>query len=129
MSQWRSEALTRLPELQRIIADRSVDGPMRLWIELYGEFERLCRQTPPPLDLLQRIWGYGQWCLDHPSDSVVTAVVCAYFEHMLMSPAVKALLPQITSHEKFLAIKPTLLYHNDEQDVERFINAAWRRRS
>lgn len=59
MSQWRREASQRLPELQGIVVRSYIHSPTELWIELTGEFDRLCRLEPPPVDLLARIWDYA----------------------------------------------------------------------
>lgn len=117
MSAWRKEASQRLPELQRIIASREVDSPMMLWMELKCEFQRLCKQEPLPLDLLRRLWGYAEWCLER-GDDVRTGVALGFCEHLIDTKESRNILPKIMSRQDYLDLKGLLLYHNTEKDYE-----------
>jgi hypothetical protein len=116
MSLWRKEASQRLPELQRIIASRDVDNPMRLWIELKSTFQDLCEQDPLPLDLIKRVWGYAKWCMTHDNGDVATAAALAFGEHLLDRKATRRILPEIMTRADYEGLKGLLLYHNSEED-------------
>jgi hypothetical protein len=117
MSAWRKEASKRLPELQRIIASRVVNNPMRLWIELQSEFNRLCQQEPIPLDLLRRFWAYALWCMEREGD-VGTGAALGFCEHLMDTKESRSILPEIMSRQEYQSLKSLLLYHNAEADYE-----------
>ena len=126
MSKWRREASERLPELQPLVASKFVDNPMMLWIELNQEFERRCELEPPPLDLLRRVWGYCEWCLEHGSDDVRTAAALGFCEHLIDTPKRTEILPKIMRRSDFLDLRSLLEYHNTSAEVDACLNAAWR---
>ena len=126
MSRWRREASERLPELQSIIASKLVESPMMLWIELNQEFEKLCENRPPPLDLLKRIWSYCDWCLAHGSDDVQTAAALAFCEHLIDTPKRTELLPEIMGRSEFLDHRILLEYHNTPEEVDACLKSLWR---
>jgi hypothetical protein len=117
MITWRKEASKRLPELQRVIAAPEVDNPMRLWIELKMEFERLCKREPAPLDLLRRLWGYAKWCMER-GDEVGTGAALGFCEHLIDTKKSRSILPQIMSRQDYQSIQGLLLYHHKEEDYE-----------
>ena len=127
MSVWRREASERLPELQRIISSKLVDGPMMLWIELNIEFEKLCRQDPPPIDLLRRIWQYCDWCLQHGSGEVRTAAALGFCEHLIQTPERASLLPQLMRCDEYVELKPLMEYHHSSTEVEEWLRKLWPR--
>lgn len=116
MSLWRKEASARIPELQPIIASRDVDNPMMLWIELQLKFEDLCRQEPPPLDLIRRIWEYAKWCMENGNEDVATAASLGFCEHLLDIKATRRILPRIMGRRDYKQLKALLLYYNSEAD-------------
>jgi len=123
MSAWRREASRRLPELQPIIAARHVDGPMMLWIDLQSEFARACERDPPPLDLLRRIWQYAAWCLRHEDGDVRTGAALGFCEHLIDTPAGRALLPELITRTEYQGCKELLLYHNTVEQYEAGLRA------
>ena len=125
MSTWRREASERLPELQHIIASRDVESPMMLWIELNAEFERMCSQTPAPIELIRRLWGYCKWCLKHPDETVQTAAALAFCEHLLDSPARIAVLPKMIGREEFLGMRSLLEYHHTADKIDECLKTLW----
>ncbi|MCW1913238.1 hypothetical protein OJ996_06630 [Luteolibacter sp. GHJ8] len=127
MSLWRREASERLPELQRIIASRFVDGPMMLWIELNTEFEKLCGSQPPPIDLLRRIWRYCDWCLQHGGEDVRTAAALGFGEHLIDSPQRAALLPQIMSCADYVSLRNLVEYHHAPTEMDDWLRKLWPR--
>src|SRR5688572_417332 len=82
MSQWRREASQQLPELQSIVASSAINTPAELWMELWMHFDRLCREEPPPLDLLARIWKYMRWCADQKDEEVQRGAISVFLEKM-----------------------------------------------
>ena len=123
MSAWRKEASKRLPEFQKIIASREVDNPMMLWIELHTRFAQLCRQDPPPVELLRRLWGYAKWCMDQGHEDVQTAAALAFCEHLLDTDASGRLLPQVMSRQDYEGLRSLLLYHDSQEAYERGLHS------
>lgn len=99
---------------------------MMLWIEINLEFEKLCNQADPPIDLLKRVWGYCDWCLLHGSDDVRTAAALAFCEHLIDTAGKKAVLPKIMKRSDFLAIRNFLEYHNSPGEVDTCLRKIWR---
>lgn len=126
MSLWRRKASELLPEFQGVIASRNVDSPMMLWIELDGEFGRLCEEAQPPIALLARFWQYADWCLNHGADDVATAAAVGFTEHLMDSAERTAILPKIMPRSDFLAIRGLLEYHNPAEDVAELLRTGWR---
>jgi hypothetical protein len=106
-----------------VIASRDIDGPMMLWLELQTQFQRSCAQAPPPLDLLRRMWRYALWCMQHPDGDVRTAAALAFCEHLLDTPACRALLPQLMTRREFENCRDLLLYHNTEEQFREVLRA------
>lgn len=125
MSLWRKEATARMPELQRLISSKLVDGPMMLWIELNLEFERLSGLPEVPIGLLKRIWSYCDWCLSHESDDVQTAAALGFAEHLLDTPARIKILPQVMKKSDFMGVRELLEYHNSREDIDRHFKTLW----
>ncbi len=100
MSQWRHEASKRLPELQKTIASASVHTPRDLWTELWRKFDDIVREKPPRIDLLERIWHYGRWCLNHKDDSVQSAAIY-FFMSIEDTRLYREVLPQFMSPEEY----------------------------
>jgi hypothetical protein len=115
MSLWRKEASARLPELQSIIASRDVDNPMMLWIELLFKFQALCKQDPPDLELIKRVWEYAKWSMHQGSDDVATAAALGFCEHLLDRKATCRFLPEIMGRQDYESLKALLLNHNSEE--------------
>jgi len=118
MSAWREEASNRLPEIQSIIASRDVESPMMLWIELQIKFQSLCKQNPPPIDLIQRMWDYALWCMTKGNEDVRTAAALGLCEHLIDTKASRQMLPKIMERKLFEGFKDLLLYHNSEEEYE-----------
>ncbi len=125
MSQWRKEAGSRLPELQKIIAAPVVDNPMMLWIELNMEFSKRCEDDPVDLDLLRRIWGYGLWCLHHPSHDVSTAAALGFFEHAIDTPARTGLLSLISTRPVLEGFRQLMERHHPSGAVSDALDRAF----
>ena len=101
MSQWRHEASQRLPELQKTIASPLVHTPSELWMEIWSEFDRLCRETPVPTELLSRIWDYAKSCLDHRDDNVQFAVISHFFQKIRDTHLYREVLPTFMRLEEY----------------------------
>jgi len=101
MSLWRQEASNRLPELQASIASALVDSPSDLWMQLRCDFDRLCHEEPPPIELLSRIWQYARWCAEHESEDVQFAAISHFFEHIEDTRLYRTVLPQFMSRDEY----------------------------
>lgn len=108
-----------------MINDPSVDNPMYMWIELRMEFGRLCREAELNMDLIKRIWSYCKFCLSHLSGDVVTAAVYGFCEHLIDSEEAAEVLPQLMTRTDFLEFKEILLYHNDGDKFNHYMNRLW----
>ena len=101
MSVWRKEASKRLPELQKSIASKSVETPVDLWMQLHSDFGHLCRQGPPPIELLSRIWQYARWSREQESEDVQFAVISFFFERIEDTRLYRTVLPQFMSRDEY----------------------------
>jgi hypothetical protein len=101
MSLWRKEASDQLPELQRSITSTLVESPSDLWIQLHTDFDRLCREEPPPIELLSRIWQYARWCAEHENEDVQFAAINHFFEHIEDTRLYRTVLPQFMSRDEY----------------------------
>jgi hypothetical protein len=104
MSLWRKEASNRLPELQQSIASASIKTPSDLWMELRLRFDQLCRQEPPPIELLSRIWQYARWSDEHPAEDVQFAVEAHFFERIEDTRLYRTVLPKFMSPKEYETI-------------------------
>ena len=88
MSAWRRKAIELLPERKAVI--ERVDSPMALWIEL--NIAARCAFEARPIDegLLRAVFAYARYCWASPDGDVLTAVVVAFFENVVTSPAARA---------------------------------------
>jgi hypothetical protein len=118
MSAWRNEATKKLPELQHIIDAHGDGSPTKLRKKLHLEFKRLCRQDPPPLDLLRRFWHYAQWCMRR-RDNAAPAATMEFCERLLDTPACRKVLPQIMCRRDYEQAKGVLLCRNTEQAYQK----------
>jgi len=100
-SLWREEASTRLPELQAIVASLDVKTPSDLWMKLCFEFDRLCHEQPPPIELLSRIWQYARWSADHESEDVQFAAITFFFEGITDTRLYRTILPRFMSRNEY----------------------------
>jgi len=91
MSRWRHEALKRLPQLQKVIAQ--ADSVMALWIELVCIFEKAYRCDPPDEKTIAAIYSYADWCIQAPRrpdaghDPLTAVIVCFYEDIPTIRPA------------------------------------------
>lgn len=91
MSRWRREALKRLPQLQKVIAE--ADSVMALWIELRCEFEKAYRRDPPDEETVAGIYAYADWCIQAPRrpdaghDPCSAVIVCLQEDIPAIRPA------------------------------------------
>src|SRR3569623_1401675 len=97
MSEWRRKASEMLPEMQGIIS--GAWSPMSLWIELHLEFERAFRASNS--EVIQRILKYARWCWKARSPDTVTAVMCAFFEHLPENEKMRSEIPKWFSASEF----------------------------
>jgi hypothetical protein len=117
MSTWRKEATKKLPELQHIIDAHGDGSPTKLWKKLHLEFKRLCKQDPPPVDLLRRLWQYAQSCMRR-RDNAAPAATMEFCERLIDTRACRKLLPQIMCRQDYEQVKGVLLCRNTEQDYQ-----------
>lgn len=108
MSEWRRKAIELLPELEKTVA--AAGSPMALWIDLHLAFARGHEQKNTAL--LQQILKYARWCWAAESDDTVTAVHCAFFEHLPEYPGMRRDIPRWFTASEFERLREVFLYHS-----------------
>ena len=83
MAKWRAEAIKRLPELRRVIAE--APEVMALWIDIQRAFEDAYKADPPNDSLIARIYSFADWCMDARRNAdagrdPLSAVLVAFYE-------------------------------------------------
>jgi hypothetical protein len=111
-AEWRSEALSRFPEL-RERAD-GLDTPYMVWIELQTLFER-AYQEPRNEDLIERIYDYSAWCVDQPggktaTDDLGTCVCVCFYEHIPTCEEAVKDMPRWWSREDVVGMERIFSY-------------------
>ncbi len=107
------------------VASRDINNPMMLWIELNMKLKDLCRESLLPLDIMKRIWGYFEWCLQHRDDDVMTAAAVGFCEHLIDTPERAQLLPSLMTKDDYLGFRELLLHHNSEEDYKSWLLKLW----
>ena len=70
-------------------------------MQVRSDFDRLCHQDSPPIDLLSRIWQYARWSAEHGSEDVQFAVSSFFFEHIEDTRLYRTVLPQFMSRDEY----------------------------
>jgi len=89
---------------------------MMLWLEIRMEFQNLCAQDPPPLDLIKRVWEYAKWCMAEGHGDVANAAALVFCEHLLDRNTTRDMLPKVMTRQEYEGLKGLLLYHKTEDD-------------
>jgi len=119
MSQWRRKAIEMAP-LCKAEAE-AAEIPMALWVELHFQFENAYDAEPPDENLINQIYAYARWCLhESRNGDIFTAVVYAFYEHVLTHDKVRKDLPNHMSRKDFLGLDGYLAYHLTEQEFEKY---------
>jgi hypothetical protein len=121
MSLWRREAIRRLPELQRQIAD--AEGPFLVW-PILRHFLLLpaCHTHPPDRRTAARIYDYAAWrCWRHPSLTIRPVVADEFYERLPDDPRTREDMPRWLSQEQFdsLAFVWSYLTPQNFEDLQR----------
>ena len=58
----------------------AAENPMALWIELLGQCQDAYKKQDEAM--IGRFYDYARWCWQSRIDDVVTAVACAFYEHL-----------------------------------------------
>jgi hypothetical protein len=118
MAKWRAQALSRLPELHRVIAES--DSVMALWIELTFAFEQAYKPDPPDESLIARIYSFADWCIQAPRNSDAghdpsTAVTVAFYEHIPTIPESRQDMPRWFRYAEVAQAREVFSYLIGEQ--------------
>jgi len=116
MSAWRREALQRLPECRRVI--EAADNPMALWIDLLGECQDAYKKQDE--DLIPRFYDYARWCWQSRIDDVVSAVACAFYEHLPTTPVLRRDMPRRFGRAAFKELRDVFCYHLSPDEAAAF---------
>src|SRR5688500_6248161 len=102
MSTWRRKALALFPELRNGASMNDPDYSIyMLYFDLLPMSEKALRTGND--ELLQRIYGYAEWCVHHPSKDLWNPAAVAFWEHVfddwsLSSDVVVWLSPFVFTH-------------------------------
>jgi hypothetical protein len=107
MSAWRRVANECTPWAAKIAEE--APSPMALWIELLLIFERAFDSGEA--SRVENIMRYARWCWDSPSSDTVTAVACAFFEHLPEHPGIRKAIPSLFSRAEFERLRDVFRYH------------------
>ena len=124
MAKWRAQALSRLPELHRDIAES--DSIMALWIELTYAFERAYKSDLPDESLIARIYSFADWCTQAPRNSDAgrdpsTAAVVAFYEHIPTIPEARQDMPRWFRYTEVAQSRDVFSYLIGEQSYQELL--------
>lgn len=117
---WRSKAAEMLPELVEEIAEAI--NPMELWIEMGFAFDASYKE-PRNEDLIRRIYGFADWCLEQPQtdsaeDDLPTNVIIGFYEDIPRNKAAREDMPRWFTLEDIVRNKAVFSYHISEAEYE-----------
>ena|SRR5437870_6656644 len=117
---WREAAQRMLPEFQSEIA--GAETPMGLWTEIIFHFDD-AYEEPRNEDLIERIYGYADWCLEHDvgesaADHLPTCVAVCFWEHIPICKAAREDMPRWFSYEDFRANEHFFKYRLETEEWE-----------
>ena len=107
MTAWRRVAIEQVPELRKVVDEAW--SPMAPWIELRLRFEAAFDQGDATL--MERIMKYARWSWESPNPDAVTAVACAFFEHMPQHVGIRKQIPALFSRDEFERLKEVFSHH------------------
>jgi hypothetical protein len=70
----------------------AAENPMALWIELFGKCQDAYEKQSD--DLIRRLYDYARWYWLSRIDDVVSAVACAFYEHLPKTPVLRRDMPR-----------------------------------
>lgn len=131
MAKWRAEAIKRLPELRRVVAE--ADTVMALWIELRFAFERAYDAEPPDESLIARIYSFADWCIDAPRNpdagrDPLTSVAVAFYEDIPTIEPARDDMPRWFSYEEVARNRPVFSYHIGAKEFDALVEHMARNR-
>jgi len=89
---------------------------MALWIELLLIFERAFDSGDS--SRVANVMRYARWCWDSPSSDTVTAVACAFFEHLPVHGGIRKAIPSLFSRSEFERLRDVFRYHAGDTVVD-----------
>lgn len=111
--------MEKFPEYKREIEE--VDTPMSMWIELHQTLENLYRgEWPHDEEHISRIYAYAEACLSCENDEMVTAVMLAFYENILLHPKVRRDLPNWMNERMFDGLEEVFRYHVEPDNFEKY---------
>lgn len=116
MSMWRRRAIAMLPEWRREIAD--AQDPMDLWLHLWDQARDTQSKEGGACDVIRRLFLYADECRGARDPNVRTAVVVAFYEHILTEEWLVPHLPNYLSRSVFIEMQDFLPYHVDQSRFE-----------
>jgi hypothetical protein len=120
MSNWRKIALEKIPSQKQLIQSKEIDTSGMLWIELDMLLENKDFQE------VGEIFNYAKWCLkESGNDNIRTVVFTHFYEHLLEKEHIRKILPNFISKGDFTELKDVFLYHNSEEDYEKYRKEFW----
>lgn len=100
------------------------EDPMGLWIDLCLEFDFAYGKEPPDAALIERIYRFAFWCLEHSERDedarydLPTCVVTCLYENIPTNKAAREEMPRWFVREEVVAMKSIFSYHLEEGEFE-----------
>ena len=115
MPRWRKEAFDRLPECRTLLQQEE-----SLTVFFHEISETLYRaHLQGQHDLIRRIYGFAQWCLDaprgkHAADDLLTIAVVSFYEHLPTHREVRMQIGRFLSRAAIEQMRDVFLHHGSE---------------
>ena len=101
--------MERLPECREVI--EAAENPMALWIELHSKCQDAHQQQDE--DLIRRFYDYARWCWQSQIDDVVSAVACAFYEHLPTTPVMRRDMPRRFGRAAFKELRGVAAFERE----------------
>jgi len=125
MARWRAEALSRLPDLRRVIT--SADNIMALWIDLESSFEKAYKAEPRDESSISRIYAFADWCLQarpvpDAAHDPCSAVVVGFYEHIPTFRPARDDMPRWFTYDEVAQNKHVFSYHIGDEAYQELVD-------
>jgi hypothetical protein len=122
MSLWRKEAFDRLPECRSQLQQEK--SPYLFFHELGVVLYQAHLRNDK--DLIRRIYGYAQWCLEAPrglgaADDLLTIVTVSFFEHLPTHREIRKEVGRWLPKSVIEEMHEVFLHHGTEEQYQEML--------
>ena len=114
MARWRGQAIEIFPMHKKMISKAS--SVMSLWSDLRILFEQAVAENET--ETIEQVRKYMDYSLKSQNQELLTAVACAFIEHLPEHPQTRKFIPLWFSKAEFLEMKELFGYHSNAEDFE-----------